>query len=575
MKRISKRRTVSKQQKQARKIQRSTLRRKKNHSLRKKLTSEQKIKRLKRHAKREELKQKKLPIIKRKKNHSLGKRLTPEQKIKRSEKIAKAKKAKQIRKLLNKKNGTKKIKRIQNAMLFVFNPKMLDELAKFTGFIKRAGSEITPFAFMYIVSFGFLGNGTIALTYLTSGLSTHFDIVVTAQALSKRINNACSVKFLKSILQKLISVQLNIGLKNNCSRSFSMFHGVYLQDSTQMTLNEELSEAFKGSGGGASSSALKLDFIYDIANFLVYGVKITSATTNDLTNSKEILKYIKARSLVIRDLGYLTISVLKSIQGKYAYYISRLSLTLNVYLNEHDQEPLDVPKFLNKLKAKGNDSLNIKVYIGASERFETRLVAEKVPAHVTEQRKRKFKKIRKKEPSTFYESWSSYSIFITNIPETMFSGKMIIALYKIRWQIELVFKNFKSDIEINILKGTNKKRIESLVYGRLITIVVMFVIQNYAAHIARNKEISGNKLTKLLMSDDKLRLAIIKNDLTMLLIYLKHDIILVCKQNRSKKTTYKCIEEALVQEKAKKNNIMPLNIYDEIKNANNHFQKAV
>jgi len=514
-------------------------------------------------------------IRKPKKNHSLGKRLTAQQKQKRSEQLAKRKELKQERKRLNKnKNESEKIKTIQNAMSSIFNTEILDQLAKATGFIKRSG-EITAFSFMYIVSFGFFGNGDIALTYLVSGLNTHFGVDVTPQALSKRINSGSSVKFLKSIVQKLISVQLNIGLKNSFSDTFPMFTGIYLQDSTQVTLNEELSEDFKGVGGGASTSALKLDFIYDIANLLVYGAKITSATTNDHTNSKEILKYIKSRSLVIRDLGYFSIDVLKAIQNRLGYYISRLSISANVYLNKDDEEPLDVPKYLKKLQDEGKDSGNIKIYVGKMERFETRLVAERVPAHVSKQRIGRFKKDRKKTPSPYYTEWCGFSIFITNIPEAMFSGKMIIALYKIRWQIELVFKNFKSNIEINILKGTNKNRINSLVYGKLITIIVTFIIQNYAANLSRDKEISGDKLTKLLKSDNQLRIAIIRNDMSMLLMVLEHDIARVCKQRRSKKTSYEYIEKVLNEEKAEKSSMMHLKIYVDREFEENQFQRAI
>lgn len=538
MKRVSKCKASRKQQKQARKIQQT--------------------------------------VRKRKKNHSLGKRLTAEQKKRRSEQLSKREESKQNRKQLNRdKNETEKIKSIQNAISSVFNNETLEKLAKATGFIKRSTGQITAFSFVYIVSFGFFGNGEIALSYLVFGLRSHFNVNVTPQALSKRINSSSSVKFLRAILQKLIAVQLNIGLKNSFSETFSMFSGIYLQDSTQVTLNEELSEDFKGAGGGASTSALKLDFIYDIANLVVAKIKITSATINDQTNTKEILTCIKSRSLIIRDLGYFTITVLQSIQNKAAYYISRLSISAHVYLNKDDEEPLDIPKYLEKLYGEGKDSSKIKIYVGKTERFETRLVAEKVPLNVAEQRIKRFKKDRKKEASQHYTEWSGFSIFITNIPETMFSGKMIIALYKIRWQIELVFKNFKSNVEINILKGTSKNRINSLVYGKLITIAVMFIIHNYAANIAKDREVSGDKLAKLLKSDHQLHLAIIKNDMSMLLILLEHDIVLVCKQKRNKKTTCEYIEEVLSMEKTEKIKTMAPEACTECKSEEIHLQIAM
>lgn len=347
-----------------------------------------------------------------------------------------------------------------------------------------------------------------------------------------------------------------------------MFCGIYLQDSSQITLNEALSKDFKGPGGGAGKAALKVDFIYDVLNFLVYGIKISSSTVNDNTHSKDILKHVKRRALVVRDLGYFSIPVLKAIQKKCAYYLSRLSITTHIYLTPEDKEPLDVPKFLKKLKKANKDISNITVYVGKIERFESRLVAEKVPKHVATQRKTRFKRERKKEPSPYYTKWCGFSIFITNIPVTMFSGKMILALYKMRWQIELTFKNLKSNIEIDVIKGTNKNRVESLMYGKLISIVVIHIIQNYAAKIAGDNEISGDKIVKLLKTDNQLQQAIIKNDMTMLMIAFEEDILLVCKQKRNRETTLEQIKKALIDEEIGKSNIMPFDIL-----LDNEFEK--
>lgn len=514
MKSISKWKRVRKEQKQARKIQRSTSKRKKHHFPRKKLT--------------------------------------PEQKKRRSQLLTTQKEFKQKRKQLSKEiEETAEIKRIENALTKIFNLEELNLLARATGFIKRSG-EITAISFVYIMSFGFFGNGEIALTYLVSGLYKHFKVVVTPQALSKRINNTSSPKFLQAVLRKILEIQIKIGLGNKFTDYCTQFNGIYLQDSSQISLNEKLSEHFKGFGGGASTAALKLDFIYDITKFLVYGIKMTSSTVNDQRNAKEILKYIKTKSLIIRDLGYFTIDCLKKIQAKGAYYLSRLSICTHVYLNKDDKEPLAILDYLRKLHSEGKTSSNIKVYVGNTQRLETRLVAEKVPEHVSRQRAEKYRKKYKKPPSKYYLDWSGYSIFITNIPEEMFSGGVIIGLYKIRWQIELVFKSLKSNIEIDILKGTNKNRIESLVYGKIITLVVTFIIHNYTAHIAKEKEISGDKLTKFLMSDNRLRDAVIQNDISMLLIELGYEIKLVCKQKRKRKTTLETTKEAFELENSRR-----------------------
>lgn len=233
-----------------------------------------------------------------------------------------------------------------------------------------------------------------------------------------------------------MKAQLNGLLKNSISNTFSMFSSIILEDSSQISLNEMLSASFEGCGGGASKSSFKINFIYDILNSVVVGIKIINGLIPDQANASEIIKRIEARSLILRDLGYFVIEALQKIEDAKAYYLARLSISTNVYLNKDDKQPINVPEFLKEQMKNGNTSINRQVYLGKDERFPTRLVAEPVPEQVIRQRKAKYKKENGKEPSPYYTEWCGFAIFITNIPEEMFSGTMIVALYKIRWQYD-------------------------------------------------------------------------------------------------------------------------------------------
>ncbi len=72
-----------------------------------------------------------------------------------------------------------------------------------------------------------------------------------------------------------------------------------------------------------------------------------------------------------------------------------------------------------------------------------------------------------------------WSIFITNIPEHKVSIKHIATIYRTRWQIELLFKLYKSHFKIEFLKGkSNASRILCELYAKLYGIIIFHTISN-------------------------------------------------------------------------------------------------
>lgn len=474
-----------------------------------------------------------------------GKKLTAEEKKIRSEKLKAHREKKAKQKTLDIEN--KNIKDLGSILNICFGEKELKVLANTVGFIKRSSCEITAFSFVYIMSFGFLADGTVSLGCLTSILKNTFNIPVTIQGLSKRINRKKSVDFLKNVLLGLMASQLKLSFKTRHTKIFSAFSGVLLEDSSQITLNELLAPSFEGPGGGASKSSIKLNFIYDIKNFIVLGLKVSSGIVADKAMSFNALSYVGHGSLLIRDLGYFSMGALKKIQDAGAYYLSRLSLDICIYKNYEDENQIHISDLLGRLKE--NEIFSTSIWLGKNKVLKSTLIARKAPVHVLNKRIEKYKKKYRVDPPEYYVKFNGYSIFITNIPETIFAGKIIISLYKIRWQIELVFKNFKSNLEIDVLKGTNRHRIECLVYGRLIVIVTLFIIHRYSMHVAGDKEVSLDKLTNWLKTDNRLQNAVKSLFFEELLACIESELSLICKQKRTRKTSMEELEAALLEEK--------------------------
>lgn len=69
-------------------------------------------------------------------------------------------------------------------------------------------------------------------------------------------------------------------------------------------------------------------------------------------------------------------------------------------------------------------------------------------------------------------AWTSVNVYITNIPEIIVKTKQIHDIYSLRWQIEIMFKVWKSIFNINDVKNVKIERFKCFLYGRLISLLL-------------------------------------------------------------------------------------------------------
>ena len=88
-----------------------------------------------------------------------------------------------------------------------------------------------------------------------------------------------------------------------------------------------------------------------------------------------------------------------------------------------------------------------------------RLIAWKVPTKVAAERRRKLKLAQKKRgrsaPTKEALAACDWMFLVTNVPPEKLSAKEAIVLYRARWQIELLFKRWKSIGLVDLLNGKN------------------------------------------------------------------------------------------------------------------------
>jgi hypothetical protein len=431
----------------------------------------------------------------------------------------------------------------------------LNEIAIKTRFLVR-DAPITPFIFIYALSFGLFG-ASIPLDILAANMSSIFGIKVTGSAFCERIKQKKSVDYMKNLFESFLKIQLDLAFINDFSNIFPMFKGVILEDSTIIELNKKVRKKFKGTGGVGCKSAIKLNWVFNICCYTAVAVDLCQGKVPDQKIARKSIKHLKKRMLIIRDLGYFTFASLKEIASKGAYYLSRVRQGTLIFLNEDDKDPVDVNKLFKKITFGGKSAV-IPVYLG-QDRLPNNLVVKKIPKWAFNQRMKKQKKKKGGAPSEDFIVWAKYSIFITNIPNELWGNnefnnepdisKIIIEIYKIRWQIELLFKKFKTKVKLDVINSKDKNQVLCLIYGKLISIIMSMMVLSYAtSHCFNSREISSWKVVTWLIAKDRLANAILEGTLCSLYSNLFKHFKFLCKDKRKRKTAQEQMRDVLGKE---------------------------
>ncbi len=440
-------------------------------------------------------------------------------------------------------------RKVKGKLTTVFDPEHLEALARQSEFIQRSSSKLSGKDFVEVMTTEMIEDCAVSLEGLCDILG-HLNpqAQMTPQALHQRINPS-AVAYLQEVFQLALRQQLEPVCARLPLGALASFGRVLLEDSTQCRLHEKLAEAFKGSGGSASTSALKIDVIYDVLHHTLVEVHLSDGKAADQGRALAIVPHLQAGDLVVRDLGYFSLESLRQIEAHGAWYLSRLSKGVDVYLEPHTQaDALDLVAYLQQ-HYPDDAVVDLPVYSG-QERLACRLLAYRLPEEVVKQRQRKaLEEARKKGRALTQEycHWLAFGLYITNVTQEVWSSKVVGTVYRLRWQVELTFKNWKSLLHIHVLKGTRPERIKCILYGRLITIAMMTLVSSYASWYAEDylqREISLPKLINWLKRKDRFAKAVHFGTLAALFSDLWQALPkLLCKQKRRRRTSRQLMEE--------------------------------
>lgn len=342
-----------------------------------------------------------------------------------------------------------------------------DEVARETEFVQRK-SKMGGAAFAQTLTFGWLENPQATLEELCQTAAA-LDVTITPQGLDQRFS-ASAAQCLQKVLEA--AVDEVIASEPVAIPILQRFNGVYLDDSSTVTLPDELAEVWQGCGGSTEkgiSAALKLQVRLDYAQGTLRGPFLQHGKTQDRKSPLQQMP-VAARSLRIADLGYWSLAVLERIADQGGYWLSRVQVQTAIY-DPHGKKwgPVEL------LRTMTHTELDMPVKLGVQRRLPARLLAVRLPQEVAEKRRRRLREEARSRGQTVSKrrlALADWNTFVTNVPVELLSLHEALVLARTRWQIELIFKLWKSHGEIDEWRSRKPWRILCEVYSKLTAMVV-------------------------------------------------------------------------------------------------------
>lgn len=354
----------------------------------------------------------------------------------------------------------------KSKMLQEFLSKEAEQCSRESGFVLRQ-SKMTGACFATTLIMSWLANPEATLNDLIQS-SSELGITITESGLHQRLNDR-AVAFMKALLERSINwFQDRQRLPAGVLQQFSQ---VNVLDSSLVTLPEELHEQFAGMGWCGGSAAAKLQLSFDYLTGALNALEITAARRPD-QKCQLHRQHACAQSLHLFDLGYFDQQVFADLDHQQAYFISRLQTQTALYEAADDTQALDL---LTLLQAQGDSQGEVRVYLGRRTRVPVRLIFARLPEPVVAERRRKARQKARKHGQTCSKRLLvllAWSLFITNVPDEWLTTEQIVAVYRVRWQVELVFKLWKSQAKLKHVGQWKPARVLCQFYARLLSIVL-------------------------------------------------------------------------------------------------------
>jgi hypothetical protein len=338
--------------------------------------------------------------------------------------------------------------------------------ARRSGLIRRQRT-LTGAAFVQGLVFGWLAHPDATYDQLAQAV-TRAGSPISAQGLEQRFT-AEAATCLQAVLAA--AVETMVSTPEAAASLLRRFTGVWLLDTSTVPLPAALAGQWPGSGTSEEQgrvAAIKLHTRLDLVGGALRALLGAGRSQDKLSPLQG--ETPPPGTLRLTDLGFYSLRRFRALDAARCFWLCRAQVQTAV--STADGRPWSLVALLT---SQTGDVVDLPVELGMAERLPARLIAFRLGPQAAARRRRQVehrarRKCRPASPDRL--ALCSWDALVTNVPPEMLSPAEARVLARARWQIELLYKLWKSEGRLDKSRSGKEYRILCELYAKLIGLVL-------------------------------------------------------------------------------------------------------
>jgi hypothetical protein len=383
-----------------------------------------------------------------------------------------------------------------------FDPEPFRQLARQTLWSRRQG-KIDPFEFLTSLIFGQLSASRPTLSSQAQSLTEP----VSRQGIDQRYNPA-AVAYVKASFAHVMAQTLDWSPTHPQAEALrAHFTALYLLDSTCFDCPETLQDLFPSCGGDGSAANVKVLLRYELITGRLEPLQVLEGKRSDPGLALRTAECLLKDQLQLQDKGFYDGKAWQAAQQRGAYLLMPLPHSVTLWTLPPDRPEKEELDLARVLKSSAENQIEWpELWMGKDKRRTgpVRLVAFRLSLESAARKRQgltESMRTQGRTPSDKALQLAGWLLLVTNAPKEKLPSSMMSYLYRLRWQVELIFRQTKSVLRLDKTECEDPYRIQCEIWGRLISAVLLFLWHAHASAecwLRHQCEVSFEKLIRIM-----------------------------------------------------------------------------